>query len=261
MGNPLGETGSEGVGSGQEPQGAPGTGHPAWNEYLADIPQEFHDKVTPAFQKWDSEVQKKIQSVHSEYEPYKPFKESNIPPERLDYSLQVANAIETDPELVYKALVEHYGPFGEEKPKGNEQGQNGEEIDPYDERFAELERQNKLMAQALLTREEAAKHAEEDAALDEEMQQVYGKYGKLDETTEKMILGFYASGAVGTAEEAADAYFANLERASKARAPRPLIAGPGGGAPHTGIDPKKLDDKGTKNLVVDMLKAAAEQRE
>lgn len=261
MGSPLGDSFiSDGVPSGQpEPQGAPTGGHPAWSEYLSDIPQEFHEKVTPAFQKWDTEVNKKLQSVHSTYEPWKQFVDAGVDPQQAEMALQVYNSINETPEMVYKAIGEYFGPFGQEEPKG-EQGQNGEQPDPYESRFTEIERQNRLMAQALLEAHDAEVSAQADAQLDAEMSQVYQKYGQLNPVSEKMILGLLNSDGNLNAMQAADLYFENLESVSKSRTPKPLIMGAGGGAPGAGVDVKKLDDKGTKDLVIQMLQAAADQR-
>lgn len=262
MGSPLGDDIiGDGVGSGQqEPQGSPVGGHPAWNEYLSGIPQEFHDKVTPAFQKWDTEVQGKLQKVHSTYEPWKPFMDAGIDPQQAEMALQIYNSINETPEMVHKAIEEYFGPFGTQEPEG-EQGQNGEQSDPYESRFTEIERQNRIMAQALLEARDSESQAQADAQLDAEMGQVYEKYGQLNPISEKMILGLMNSDGNLTANQAADLYFQNLESVSKARVPKPLIMGAGGGAPGTGVDVKKLDDKGTKDLVVQMLQAAADQRQ
>lgn len=241
-------------------------GHPAWNEYLADIPQEFHAKVTPAFEKWDKGVQEKLQKVHSTYEPWKPLLDSGVDPNQAEFAVQLLHSINETPELVYKAIGEFYNLTPQQAKEAVEQGQTGEpngqqpEINPLDPRISELERQNKIMAQVLLEAQTREQEEQADYELDQELGALEQKYGKMDEPTERIILGLMNSGLSG--EDAAQVYFGNLQRAGAANLPKPLIMGSGGGgAPGAGIDPTKLDDKGTKNLVVQMLQAAQRQRQ
>lgn len=256
----LGQDEGTDQGSGSDQGGTSGI-HPAWQEYLNDVPAEYHEKVIPAFKAWDQGVQQKIQSVHSTYEPWKQFVDSGIEPDQAKFGLEFVNTLQTEPAKVAQAIIDYYN-LGDQFKAAEaavEQGQEGIEPDPYDSRFSELERQNRLLAQALLHNQERDADMQAEAELDAELTGLYQKYGKFDQNTEQIILSLMANGHSG--EDAANLYFGAIENSARARTPKPLIMGAGGGAPgNGGVDPKKLDESGTKNLVVQMLQAAAEQR-
>lgn len=242
---------------GQQGNGQEGNSgfNPAWNEFLEPIPQELHEKVTPILQKWDQGVQQMVQKVHSEYEPFKQFKEAGIDPSRLEFGARLVQAIEENPQMVYEALGQHYQLGG--NPQGsNNSGQGHEEPpgeeDPYAARFKEIERQNEIMAQILLEQRKAQEQAEEDARLEEELGSLRKKFGNYDE---EYVLSLMQRGATG--EQAVQKWFEKIEEAAKSRVPKPLIMGGGGGIPNQSTDPRKLSSKDTNALVAQMLQQAA----
>src|SRR4051812_16507541 len=102
--NAVDNAGDGGYG-GEQQQG----NNPAWNEFLEVVPQELHQKVTPLLSKWDSGVQDMVQKVHSQYEPYKQFKDKGIAAEDLQSGIQILNALQNDPENTFKAIKAYYG--------------------------------------------------------------------------------------------------------------------------------------------------------
>ncbi len=88
-----------------------GSGHPAWQEYLKDIPESLHGVVKGAFSAWDQNVQQRIQEVHNQYEPlkaYQPLAERNIPLERVGQALEFAQQVEQNPKAIVERMNEHY---------------------------------------------------------------------------------------------------------------------------------------------------------
>lgn len=251
------------VGSDVEPQGD-NNGNPAWQEFLEVVPQELHTQVTPLLEKWDKGVQERFQKVHSQYEPYKPIIDAGIDSDTMQFALNLLNSIEENPRLVYDALG-NYHKFN--VPDGNGpaggQGQLEPEVDPqnnqYNEKFATLERQQQIMASHLLKQREAEVEAQEAAKLDSELDQMREKYGKTKgEFNEKFVLAMMVNG--DSTEEAVQKYYEFRDAELKRHSQKPLIMGSGGALPHLNTDPRKLDDKGTRELAVQMLAAAAAQR-
>jgi hypothetical protein len=110
----------------QAPQTQQPTGsNPAYAEYLSKIPEGFRGVVEPIFKEWDQGVNKRFEQVHSRYDPYKPFIESQVDPRLMRSALDFYELVNTDPKRVYEALAEHFG---------NVQGQ-GQALDEPEEEF------------------------------------------------------------------------------------------------------------------------------
>lgn len=240
-------------------EGSNGNNNPAWNEFLEVVPQELHGQVTPILEKWDKGVQERFTKVQSEYEPWKEFSGAGVDPETVRFGLNVLRSLEENPQMVYKAIGDYYKLNDAAKP-GTEQGQtepkpDDDPLSKYDSRFAEIERQNQLMAQVLIRQSEAKKEAEEDSRLDTELKSLRKEYGDYNE---QFVLAQMQNGS--SAKDAVETYFNWRDAEVKRHVPRPLIMGGNGGyVPGQHTDVKKLNESGTKNLVVQMLQAAQEQ--
>lgn len=244
------------TGGGQEPTGV----NPAWQEFYGSAPEDVRDQyLTPAFQKWEQNVNSMVQKVHSEYEPWKPVMQQ-VDPATASWAIQVANALNTDPKMVYEALGEWIGQQDNSNGQQNQQnglntgqGQqpnnNNQDDAPWAPKLANLEQQNQLMVDYLRAQQNAQQAAQADAQLESELNTVRQKYN-LQEKDMPFVLGLMANQDY-TTEMAAKA----VAEYSGSFRPKPLIMGSGGGVPGAGINPAKLDDKGTKNLVVQMLAA------
>lgn len=92
-------------------------GHPAWQEILSVLPEEFHPLITPKLQEWDEKVQGKLQD-QSAFEPYKPLIENKIPMEYIEQAVWLAKTFEENPEDVVAKAIES---FNLEKFKPQEQ--------------------------------------------------------------------------------------------------------------------------------------------
>lgn len=233
------------------------SGNPAWQEFLNVVPEEFHPQVTPVLEKWDKGVQDRFTTVQQQYEPYKawePFVKQGVNPEEADFALRLLNGLNENPQMVYNAIKDFYNLDGSDNSQGQE-GPLTDEVNPLDPRISQLERQNEIMAQHLLNNAKQAELAQAEAELDHELSEARKKHGDFDE---KFVLAYMQNGY--PADEAAKAYM-DWQASERAKfGAKPLIMGSGGGAPQFNTDVRKLDDKQTKNLVVQMLQAhAAEQ--
>jgi hypothetical protein len=231
--------------------------NPAWEEYYGTAPQEVRDSyLTPAFKKWDENVNNMVQKVHSEYEPWKPVI-NQADPQTAQWAISVANQLNTNPQMVYEALGEWLKESGalqdvqagsnagqgQQQPNGN----NNQDDAPWRPELQNLQQQNRLLTDYLRVQQEAQQNAALDAQLERELTDVQTKY-RLSDKDMPFVLGLMANNDM-TTESAAKAVY---DYQSQFR-PKPLIMGSGGGVPGAGIDPSKLDAKGTKNLVVQML--------
>lgn len=242
-----------------EPQGQEGTGiNPSWNDVLNYVPEDKRNEVIPKLQEWDKNYQK----VQSEIAPWKDFISSGVDPETAQFSLNVLSTLEANPRMIYEALGNHLGITpGQAKELVEDQGlleaekqlnKQTKELD--DPRLTKLQEQTDAMARILLARREEEAVAAEEAALDEELSALRDKYGEYDE---EYVLAKMHAGM--DSEEAVKAYIEHEEAILRRRPVAPRILGGGGQIPSPAIDPGKLDSKGTKELIVQMLQAAQAQ--
>lgn len=248
-------------GSGSEQQGTDAGGNPAWQDLLKEVPQELHPQLTPILEKWDKGVNDRFQKVHSDYEPWKPVIDRGVDPETTNFALNLLNSINTNPEMVYNALREYYK-FGETPQQtgqqGNQQSGQGQQepsvVDPYQEKYATLERQNEIIAQVLYEQQQSAREAQADTQLDNELSGLKTKYGDYNE---RYVLAMMQNGM--GAEDAVKNYFEWRESEVGKHVPKPLIMGGGGYVPGQNVNVTKMSNSATKDYVVQMLKAAAQQ--
>lgn len=79
--------------------------NPAWQDVLDKLPSEFHPQVLPKLTEWDQNFAK----VQSEFAPYKPLLEKNVPYEAIENSMQLARIMNADPRSVWDELGKRYG--------------------------------------------------------------------------------------------------------------------------------------------------------
>lgn len=266
-------TSTEGLGGYTgEDEGQQGTGqNPAWNEFLEVVPQEFHDKVTPLLSKWDQGVNERFNKVHSEYEPWKPIIQASGDPDTAQFALNLLDAMQNNPEVIYNALKDRYK-FDESAPPQQQsynqpgynqqgsntgQGQNEPNIqdDPYASRFAALEQQNRTMSEILIANRQSELAKQEDFALDQELNSAKQKYGDYDE---RYVLAMMQNGM--PVDSAVRQFQEFRDNVAKQYVPRPFIMGGGGGAPGANFNPAKMSDKQVNELVAQQLSAAAAER-
>ena len=236
--------------------------NPAWNDVLSVLPEQFHQVVTPHFQKWDQAAQSKIEQANNalkQFEDFKPFVEHGINREEIEQGLRIMWEINNNPENVYKALAEAYK-FGQAPvadPNTNADDDDDDDtpygIDP--EISSKLEQQEGILqavAQIVLNDAQAKEAAKADQALDNELSALKEAHGDYDED---YVLTKMLSGMSG--EDAVKSYQELVQRISpKPFAPNVLGANSGGsGVPSQAIDPTKLSGKETRNLVAQMLAA------
>lgn len=99
----------------QEQQEQESQGHPAWqpildtlNELPDDFRQVIEPKIRPELENWDKGVQGKLQEVRSQYDPYKPLVENNVPMERVQQALWLAQQLDENPQGVVDQAIKAF---------------------------------------------------------------------------------------------------------------------------------------------------------
>jgi hypothetical protein len=240
-------------------------GHPAWKEILDQLPEEFHPLVTPKLEAWDSGVQTRFQNLQSQYEPYKTFIEQEVDPDYLVQAAQLAAAIEQDPERVYKALAEAYG-YGQgvaDTTEVTDPDDTDDPDDPIAARLAEHERMLERMAEAYMADQNARETQEGEAVLDEYMAALHEAYPKgFDDqyVLNQIAAGVDGQDAVEGFYKLVESYGGNVNTADTPSAPSaPPVMSSGGGSPSDRVDPRKLGNADTEQLVAELLRAANEE--
>lgn len=237
-------------------------GNPSWHEYLADIPEELHEKVTPAFEKWDKNVTSRFDRYNQEYAPWKPVIKAAGDPETAQFSVNLLRALNENPAEVVDKIREYYQL---DKLQGTvpDQGQNKPNVveeDPYARDIQLLKQQNEVMAAALIERQKREDAVKADQWIETEMSSLKKKYQDKGPFSEKYVYALSAQTQMSLEDAVKDFYDMRDREVSQYR-PKPLIMGGGGGAPGgNGINPRKLNDKDTNSLIVDILNASKSQQ-
>lgn len=152
-------------------------GHPAWQEILNEIPEEYHAFIKPKLQAWDAGVQKKIEDTRAEFADLEAFKflvDNDINPEYVQQSIYLADQLQADPKKLVTQVNEAWQlgyNLDAEAPKTPPAGEGTEDnlLDLGDgtqvditkhPKFAEIEAQ----LNALQSAHETAQQAEQESA-------------------------------------------------------------------------------------------------
>lgn len=252
----------------QDPNSAEGTdflladeaaasgGHPAWQEILSAVPEEYHEALRPTLEKWDKGVSNRFQSLHSKYEPLKQY--ADYAPEDLEAAFNLKQAFDADPRAVWDLMAQTFNFSLEQGASGSESAVSG--FDPEDfegdpEVYQQLEAtQQQLLEQqqALAELQQQQELAKAEEELDAYMTYLHDEHGDFDDD---YVITLLANGVDG--EEAVQRYNQIVERAGGASKPpapvAPSVIPAGGGIPSNKIDPAKLSSSETKDLVAQIL--------
>lgn len=239
---------------------------PSWNPVLSHIPEDKRSEIAPIIQQRHSE----LEELRTNYQPWEEFSKSGIDPETAQNAISIYSVLENQPHAVYEKLHNYLYP---NQPLGQGQGKNvtGEEETEEtgsqqqqqtqsDPKLAKMEQQLNTLAQIALAqkeeRENSAKQQEEDAAVEKELTELKEKNGDFPE--DEVVMRAYTKGI--SLEEALQDYN-NLVAEVQKRRPAPfLLGGNSGQVPKPSVDVGKLDNKGTKDLVTQMLNHANAER-
>lgn len=230
--------------------------------YLEKFPTSLHPIATEVFKEWDGNVTRRIQSVHEEYEPYKPFVEQ-YEPDAIAEAVAIAEAMERDPQAFVQAIMDAYGIA----PPQAMQYEDAPELqsspldydDPAAQRLQQHEELLRTMAETMLNerreREEAIQFQQEEQEYEALMENLQGKYGDFDTAYVNSLLaqGIDPDAAVQHWQSTVEQY---AQRRLAPNQNAPIVMGSGGGTPSIQRDTENLSSKETRALVEQMLRAA-----
>lgn len=244
--------------------------------YLEKFPTSLHSIARDVFKEWDGNVTQRLQKVHSEYEPYKAVIDQ-YEPEALQTAVQIAEALDSDPQGFYTALAEAYGfttaeqgqqvaealtgqPHVGQVPQGQQQNPL-DAYDPITQRLNQQEQLLQTMGEALLAerqqQQEMLQMQQEDELYEQTMTALEEAYGPFDQAYVNALLaqGYDPEQAVAQWQQAVGQY-AQQQLAPNQQAP--VVMGAGGGTPSIQRDTENLSSQETRRLVEEMLRAGAE---
>lgn len=238
--------------------GTDNASNPMYADYLSRVPEGVRPIVEPVFKEWDAGVTKRFQELHSQYEPWSGIVDE-YEPEGVQQAIALMRAVEADPHGVYEALRESLGDAITENTTDpdDENAADYDEEDPYEARFRKQEEMLGTIAEILLGQRDEVSQNQEDQELDQYLSSLKEKYGDFDEdyVLTKMANGTDGEKAIQQYQSLIDSRAASRNQAGNSA---PVVLGAGGGLPSNQVDPSKLDDRATKDLVAQMLAAARE---
>lgn len=222
---------------------------PEWNDIVSAIPEEQRATLGPV-----------LKERISAFEPLKQWEDlhrSGITPQQAGTALDTIKYIESNPRDVYDAIAKH---LNITPAQAQELEKELDEADSSDPRVARLQETVETLTQIALaqrqqtTQEKLAEQAEKE--IDAELAAVKKKYGDHIPDEEIIMRMVHKNISAEDAFKEADSYANEVRR----RRPAPYVMGANGTIPNRAIDPTKLDSKGTKDVVAQMLDHANSER-
>jgi hypothetical protein len=242
--------------------------HPAWDNLLGELPEAWHSKVAPYLQEADRNFQNQLEK----FTPFKQYVDEGVSADLISGGLNIARAIESNPQEVYASLreyLEQNGMLAEEAAavasdmmdEADDSGVFGDIPDAYKQEIEELKQFRSEQEQRIYDQELAKATEEASADLDREMADLKSAYN-ITEAHEVAIYNLM-NAAMGAGQDItlADAAkqlqqmvgdFAPIGGSQSSSAP--MVIGNAGGA---GIVSPDLsvprDDKGKKAMLAQMF--------
>jgi hypothetical protein len=259
--------------------------NPVWNEALKDVPKEYHNQLLPVFQKWDANHQSGIQKVQSQYAPYKEFVDNGVPADNIRIALGLAQALDENPQAVYQALHQEYGAqFGQNQQLQQQVGQQQYQQQGYGDQgyagqqdnvpegmspevyqqFMQMQEQVGMMRDIMLHQNTEQQQQQEDKELDDlynRMSQSNPMFKELNKggQAEPYMNSLFQAGYNEQQAMQAFSQFVDSVASYNNRPKPPQIMGAGGFMPDQRVRPRDLSEAQTKDMMVQMLRAANHQ--
>ncbi len=148
----------------------------AWNPLLQQLPDAYHNVVTPHLKEWDRGVQQRFDSLNQRYSPYQKFVDQKVDPQLVEVGLSLVEQLRNDPNSFYQELGQRLGispqeakELVEEEPDSGQ----GEYVDP---RYDELAQQQQQLQQWVQQQEAQRYQQEIDSKVRGEVDALIAKY-------------------------------------------------------------------------------------
>lgn len=242
-------------------------GHPAWQAILNNVAPENREAVMEQLHEWDAGVSRRFQKIHDEYSPLKELEDLGDP-DYIKQSVEVYQALLDNPKDTWETIGRVYG-LSLNSTVEEEEDEDYANLPPaIKERLAKLDEHEQVLGALVRhTAEEqaAAEQAQEDAALEDYLQELADEFGPYNED---FVIGLIAAGIDG--EEAVAQYQQIVSSVAPSgtptpaptpaavtpqRASAPQVMSGSGGIPTSGsVELGKLTNNETQRLVMEALK-------
>lgn len=242
-------------------------GHPAWQSILDQVPDSLHPIIRPELEKWDKGVQDKFSSIHSKYDPYKPFIENGVDPQLLERAVYLVNQLETDPETVVSQMIEAFELGYVPKPDAtvsNDLGVGSSYEDDEvlsDPRFKAMQEAVDKLQSRFEQEDQTKQQQEQQSAFEQTLTNLETQHGSFDKiyVTALMSQGVDGAEAVKQYHNTVNQAAARLANPQQQQTPPPVVMGgdgtTGSGLAQQNVKMGDLKSGDLNSLVVDLLKA------
>ncbi len=228
-----------------------------WNEFVGAFPEDKRAELAPKLKERISNYENQLTG----YKQWDDLQKSGITPEFANTAISLFTTVENNPRQVYDTIGKYLGITPQEAKEAVKELEKQTDESGIDPRIQTMQQQIDTLAQiALAQRQQSSAEiqaAEQDAAVEKEMDTLKKKYG--DDVDEEEILMRMLHKNM-TAEQAFQEYSGKVS-ALRQRRPSPMLMGGSGGmVPKPAIDVTKLDSAKTKDLVAQMMQQAINQQ-
>jgi hypothetical protein len=250
------------------------TGHPAWEDVLGILPEGFHEPVKTRLSEMDRKAQERFQQVHSEYEPYKPFKEQGVSAQQLEAAMTLYRLAENSPDKLYEQMGQYYGfnTQGQGQEQDTTDDGDEEEYDlsgeetPVDPRIEQLAQSQRNIEQHLQAQYEAQIQQEADAEINTAAEAIQQRFPgiDMDYVSNVALLESQRNPNLSAQQlfEKGAAQFVALQQRMIANRPTnsaPLVMPAGGGTPVMGKNPAEMSPAERRAASLEMLNMSNRQ--
>lgn len=223
------------------------------NPFLSTVDEAHRPIVAPYLQKWDADVTRRFQELHSQYEPYKSLGDI----EELNYARNIYDQINADPQAFLTQLQAAIEEANGEQGSGGTNG-NGElpfqGLPPeFQTEYQQTRQAVEAMAQFMLDQQNSVVEQQQDQELDQLLSNLHQSAGDFDEdfVLTKMLNGMSPEQAVQSWHNAVQQFVNQSGGVQQRSGPRVLSGG--GSVPQEQQRVTDLSRKDTKNLVADIM--------
>lgn len=245
------------------------------NPFLEAVDPNDRAVVEKYIKQWDANVTRRQMELQRQYEPYRNLGDV----ETLTKAQQLYDYFQRNPQEVYQKLHSAFGqqqqvPQPQLQPNVNSgQGFSGNEfpedlapyLTPLQQQFVQQRQEMQQFQQTttqvlealagyVTNQQQTSQQAQEDAALDQQLNLLKAEFGDFDE--EFVLAKMYAG---VDPVEAVRAYKSKFQASINQQRTGPTLNG-GGGTPPSGKSVQDLNQKETRALVADVLAKAAQAK-
>lgn len=165
--------------------------NPSWAPYLEEFPEIIRPTAKKTFADWDSKVEKRFETIHQKYQPFKQFIDEGVDPTRVRNALGLADILERDPQGFAQLLAEQLGLTIQQAQEVVEELEDQEEPST-DPRITQLEEAQQQIMQhfqdqnAQQQREQL--DIQQNQILDTELADLEKTYGKFNKVVKEQLL-------------------------------------------------------------------------